>query len=117
MFEQIPNDELRLEDVPLPDADWSEFARFALTFNGYEICGSHKACAEIANERRDSNLTELRVCLFFEQRRYQHFGWPPSEEEMPYIRELIRKIRDHVQKDLEKMSAAIEEGCGPVNAD
>ena len=97
MSDHVPNEQLRLEDVPLPDATWNEIGRFALTFHGYDACGSLHACAEIANARRNSTLTELRACLFFEQRRFRHFGWAPTGESLRYIRSLVEKIRCHVQ--------------------
>jgi hypothetical protein len=35
----------------------------------------------------------LRTCLFFEQRRWRHFGDEPDEEAMEYIRSVVQKIR------------------------
>ncbi len=32
----IANPDLRIEDVPSPDADWPTIIKFALTFDGYE---------------------------------------------------------------------------------
>ena len=53
-------------------------------------------CAEIANARRHNSLTDLRTCLFFEQRRWRHFGEDPEGEDMAYIREVVEKIRGRV---------------------
>ena len=53
----------------------------------------------MANERRSKSLTDLRVCLFFEQRRWHHFGSHPDDEAMAYIRELLDRIRAHVAHD------------------
>ena len=90
------NDELRLDQVPEPEADWPTISAFALTFNGYEVWGSFQKCAQIANIANmacHSTLTELRTCLFFEQRRWRHFGDEPDEEAMEYIRSVVQKIR------------------------
>ena len=92
----IVNDSLRLEDVPSLDATWSEIAEFALTFNGYEEWGSFEKCAEIANARRQDSLTDLRTCLFFEQRRWRHFGEDPDDETLAYLRNLVEKVRSYV---------------------
>ena len=43
--------------------------------------GVVRAGAKIANERRDSTLTDLRTCLFFECRRWRHYGDDPDEED------------------------------------
>jgi hypothetical protein len=95
-LDTTPDEPIRLETVPPPEADWEAIWRFADTFNGYKYWGSFKRCAEIANDHRDSTLTELRTCLFFEARRFQHFGDEPDGDEEHYIRELLAKIREKV---------------------
>ncbi len=96
-IEEIANEDLTLEDIPLPSTPWREISSFALSFDGYEHWGSFEKCADIANSRAADTLTELRTCLFFEQRRHHHFGYPPDDETMAYIRTLIEAIRDKVQ--------------------
>ncbi|MDH4207576.1 MAG: hypothetical protein OEV76_01730, partial [Anaerolineae bacterium] len=85
---KIANEDLKESDVPLPDAGWYEIGRFALSCNGYEWWGSFAKCAEVANRAARAfhesgtlrhSLTELRTCLFFEQRRWHHFGLDPDE--------------------------------------
>jgi len=94
---ELSNTDLTLDRIPDEGADWSEIGEFALTFDGYEAFGSFDRCAEIANARKHYTLSELRACLFFEQRRWRHFGEDPEEEgEMDYIRELVRAIRQKV---------------------
>jgi len=93
----IPNNLLRADKLPPPDATWEEIGRFALTFDGYKSCGSVEACAEVANARRTGSLSDLRICLFFEQRRWREFGEEPGEEHMRYIRQLLEQIRRRVQ--------------------
>lgn len=50
-------------------------------------------CAAVANQRRQRTLNELRTCLFFEQRRWHHFGTDPNPKAMRYIRGVIKEIR------------------------
>ena len=92
-MEAIPNALLRLEDLPAPEADWPAIWRLADTFNGYKHWGSFEKCAAVANAQRHSTLTELRTCLFFECRRWQHYGEEPDEEGALYIRGLVDQIR------------------------
>jgi hypothetical protein len=97
----IPNTHLQAMKMPPPDADWDLIQRFALTFDGYKYCGSFDRCAEIANRRRHGggggeSLSELRSCLFFEQRRWRHFGYAPDAEGMRYICGLLEEIRGRV---------------------
>ena len=75
----ILNDALCESDLPSNDADFEwTWSKFALTFDGYAHWGSTDKCLKIANEsdeefRRSGTLpetlTDLRTCLFFEQRR------------------------------------------------
>lgn len=94
MDKHIPNAELKSSDVPL-GAGWEEFA---LTFSGYEVSGGFDECAEIANKRTPKTLTEYRTCLFFEQRRWRHFGEAPAGKDWTYIRSLLKGIREKVEK-------------------
>ncbi len=92
MFKKISNDDLRLQDIPSQKADWFTLEQFALTFDGYEF----EKCAEIANDHRHDTLTNLRICLFYEQRRWRHFDEVPDEDSMKYIRAVLNKIRHKV---------------------
>jgi hypothetical protein len=103
---ELSNADLRTSHLPPPDAGWHEIGRFALSFNGYEKWGSFGKCAEIGNQcaeafRRSGavpdSLTELRTCLFFEQRRLRHYGFDPDEEAMVYIGALVEGIRERVR--------------------
>lgn len=90
--DEVPNDELTPDSVPSAKAKWwPTIERFALTLNGYRVIGDEE-CGKLANKvkgefRQNSesllalNLTVLRACLFFEQRRFHHFGTPPEGEE------------------------------------
>ena len=93
---QIPNSHLSLSDVPGLDADLDEIIVFAHTFDAYEYHGSFEAAAEIANRHASDTLTDLRTCLFFEIRRWRHFGQDPDPEADRYIRGLVAEIRRRV---------------------
>ena len=40
------------------------------------------------------DLDELRAALFFEQRRYHHFGEGPDGSDLDYIEALVGAIRE-----------------------
>ena len=76
---------------------------FALTFNGYEVIGQ-KDCGTLANRVKKEfsasttslqglSLTQLRSCLFFEQRRFQHFGEEPVGDNRVFVNALLDAIR------------------------
>jgi hypothetical protein len=93
------------EIIPAPGAPWfPDINEFALTFDAYQALGGFDAVGDLANRVADDwhqtgrlpeDLVELRSCLFFEQRRYHHFGHGPSEEDMPYLWALLEAIRQH----------------------
>lgn len=97
-MDEIPNDQLHLTDIPADDADLDDLIRFAHTFNGYDAFGGFDACADIANAGDHSSLSHLRACLFFEARRWRHFGEDPGPESLAYWHELVRKIRTCVEE-------------------
>jgi hypothetical protein len=111
MFEEIANADLTENDIPMSNAEWHDIVEFALTFDGYSYWGSFEKCAEIANQAAEAyarqqvlpdSLTELRTCLFFEQRRYHHFGQSPDGQAMDYIHALVDGIRQKVRaKEIE----------------
>ena len=105
MFDQIPNEDLTEQVLPSPDADWWQIWEFALAFDGYGHWGSFDECADLGNrwaaayarnKALPESLTELRTCLFFEQRRWHHFGDDPHETAERYIRDLLAEIRRRV---------------------
>ena len=94
----IPTVQLKVSDVPADAADLENLLRFALSFDGYRHRGSFSRCAEIANARDHGSLDKLRTCLFFEARRWHHFGDSPDEEETLYWRWLVAEIRLRLQR-------------------
>jgi len=102
-FKRIPNEKLEKADVPDMTAPLLEIEMFALTFDGYRAFPD-EGCANLANKVMDEfsknsrileNLTrtELRACLFFEQRRCRHCDEVPDANGMIYIDALLNLIR------------------------
>ena len=94
----IPNEEPELSALPDPQGNLDSIREFAQTFNPYDAHGSPAAAAEIATNRRHSSFTDLRICLFFEVRRWRHFGQHPDPDEEQYIRGLVERIRQHLMQ-------------------
>lgn len=107
MFQTIANADLRPEDLPASTANWETIGTFALAFNGYHRWPDSPSCGDIANDAKEhyretgqlpQDLDVLRSCLFFEQRRWRHFGDVPEGEDLAYIKALVEAIRGHVQQ-------------------
>lgn len=106
-WKEISNEDLTLDDIPGPKFDdWRNFDSFALTFDGYDYWhGKGRDPGTIANrawatyrETGDlpQSLTELRTCLFFEQRRLHHWGTGPEKDHAKYLIALLEAIRSAV---------------------
>ena len=101
----IPNKDLVLEKIPNPDDKSSDYQEtwmgFALTMNAYEVCGDSDTAFEtrskVLKDPLKASLTELRCALFVLQR---HHRWnaPYSDPEDARVIELLKLIRDKVQK-------------------
>ena len=104
------------EDVwtrPNPDIDvepslWA----YALTVDGYSYAKQHLGvdCGDFANERSaryhetkrwEGTFEELRCCLFFEQRRWHHFGESPQGEDWEALLALNRAICERWNVEVE----------------
>jgi hypothetical protein len=99
---RIASADLVPTDVPGPQASWFEIIQFASRHDGYAT--GVEALESFANssvQHFDVNgaidpqfsLDELRSCLFFESRRYHHFGHTPGYQGTRYIRALMAAIR------------------------
>lgn len=93
----LPNSALRLSDLPAEDSSLATLSAFGHSFDGYQEMGSLEACAKLANARVCNNLSEARACLFFELRRWRHFGEAPDAEAVAYMRSLVERIREFLR--------------------
>lgn len=105
MPDEIHNIDLRLDQIPPIDSDYSIIAGFALSFDGYNrikdiALFANKILAELQNDQAiisKLTLTELRACLFYEQRRHRHFGEDPEGADRDYIDRLLLEISKRVE--------------------
>nr|WP_047573951.1 hypothetical protein [Methylobacterium sp. ZNC0032] len=93
--------------IPL-DLTWLQSARLAYLLNGYDTSRT-LGLGDLqgwANERADeaartsswsSSAIELWLCLFYEHRRWRHFGCEPEGEDRELIGSLWQQLRDELQ--------------------
>lgn len=94
----ISTAKLEVNQIPQDDVSVDGLIQFAHTFDGYACWGSFERCAEIANTHDHSTIDALRTCLFFEARRWRHFGETPDDEALFYWRKLVKDIRALVEQ-------------------
>lgn len=99
--------------VPSPDAPIDVLLQFGTgTYFGYDRHGGAEGLARLAGaaEHRwkqegvlPERLRPARAALFFEARRWRHFGTRPHSESEEYMRALVARIAElsdgHVRQD------------------
>ena len=97
----ILNVELASTGIPRRGNSWDVVSDFALSYDGY---GYWDDLHELANRVLQhwtrsrvlpSSLDELRGCLFYEQRRWHHFGEDPTGRSAEYMWAMIDAIAAH----------------------
>jgi hypothetical protein len=89
--------------VPAADASLDTIFEFAMTYFGYDRHGGVDDLAFWANFTADhwqrerqlpARAGEARAALFYEARRWHHFGDTPDAESEAYIRALLTQIAE-----------------------
>lgn len=102
MKKEISNSNLKLKDIP-KKFEWDKWEDFALSFNGYKFAGDislsypnevESYFEQYAKLPGHLTLSELRMCLFFVQRRFRHNDYLP---ETNYIETLYDAMREKVR--------------------
>jgi hypothetical protein len=95
----VPNVELVAAEIPRRVDSWDAVSDFALSYDGYEYWDDLPELARRVLQRwtrsraLPGTLDELRGCLFYEQRRWHHFGEDPTGRSAEYMRAVIDAIR------------------------
>ncbi len=90
----------RFEYLPDP-LTWAEATKFVYLLSGYEIFGADKlgtfANRKLRNAKRQGRWTgsakDLWLCLFYENRRWRHFGEWPEGSDLEIMNDLCRALR------------------------
>lgn len=98
----METDKQKLKAIPHPNSSWDKISNYALTHNGYEhnpnVAGFANTLSVYFYEKKEIpfsyTIDDLKDCLFYEQRRFRHYGWAPEGEDLKYIQALLSEIRD-----------------------
>lgn len=110
--------------VPSPDAPVEVLLHFgASTYFGHDRHGGPEGLAQLANAAahrwaQDRSLPDrlgpARAALFFEARRWHHFGTRPHSEAEDYIRALVARVAElsggQVRRDSEGVRMWLRRG-------
>ena len=91
-----------------PNADVGDISsiwRYVLTADGYRYAKTNLGveCGDLANQKLEifersgiwqGSFEELRCCLFYEQRRWRHFGTDPTGDQLMGLQALFLAISE-----------------------
>jgi hypothetical protein len=98
----VPNAQLRVHGIPDRGDPWDAVSSFSLSYDGYAYWDdvSELATRRIRAWTRDhtlpNSIDEVRACLFYEQRRWHHFGEDPNGRGAQYVWALLDTLRSLV---------------------
>ncbi len=95
-FKKIPSQYLVHSDIPPEGADWHAIVTFASTFDIDVLHYGKLPSTDLSSIDDTMSLDELRSHLFYQWRRWNHFGRPPELVDMAGIQRLIERIRAQV---------------------
>ncbi|MFN8296079.1 MAG: hypothetical protein U0T69_07775 [Chitinophagales bacterium] len=87
--------DLKINDVPKTN-NWEDISNFALLLNPADIKSEHSSIDLNTSNINELSLDELRVILYIEQRRWNHFCRTPDYNTMLLIQNVIEKIRNTI---------------------
>ena len=90
----ILSSELKESDIPRRFKNWSSVIEFAATFDPRQEPVSVKGLDSVQST---STIAERRAALFFEYRRYNHLGHPPSNDIENSCIAIIESIRTEIR--------------------
>jgi hypothetical protein len=90
--EPILSADLKPSDLPEVH-HWSDIIDFAATFSPQLECRDESRIRGLTDLREHSTVAEIRAAIFFEYRRYNHFGYPPSEHVLENAKQAVSTIR------------------------
>jgi hypothetical protein len=95
----VPNSQVKVHAVPDHGDSWDAVSSFSLSYDGYAYWDdvTELATRSIRNWTRTRQLPgsidEVRACLFYEQRRWHHFGEEPNGRGAQYVWALLDSLR------------------------
>lgn len=89
----IASSEIKRSDIPEKFGNWSELIEFAATFDFRKEEMKAKGIDSLTPE---SSISEMRSALFHEYRRYNHFGYRPTEEVFQKCIQVVERIRNEI---------------------
>jgi hypothetical protein len=96
----VPNGQLRVHAIPEKGDPWDVVSSFSLSYDGYAYWDdvSELATRHIRDWTRHralpTSIDEVRACLFYEQRRWHHFGEEPNGRAALYVWALLDALQN-----------------------
>jgi hypothetical protein len=116
----LANAQLRVHGIPGHGDGWDAVSSFSLSYDGYAYWDdvSELATRSVRRWTRDRTLPlsidELRACLFYEQRRWHHFGEVPNGRGERYVWALLDALRTVVAARIVEPVSGVDRTVGAI---
>jgi hypothetical protein len=80
-------------DIPARATDWRSVIEFAATFDPQSELPNGAGIAGVADIVPNSTIPEMRLALYAEWRRHNHFGREPDQATMELTQAVLEQLR------------------------
>ena len=94
----ILSTKLQISDLPNKKANWPQIAAFASTFDIATECPEGSQITGIRDISPSSGVVDLRLALYAEWRRYNHFHQEPDPATLQQAQEVLSLIRWRLER-------------------
>lgn len=95
----ILTENLKLQDLPSADANWSQLTEFALSFDPILEIGKWTPSIDLVRFSNSSSVKELRSYIYFMQRAWHDGPREISESSLDEMRSAVLLIRSKLSKE------------------
>ena len=94
----IHSKDLKVSHLPRKAATWQRIIQFASTFDPRAESPDGSKITGVLDISETSSIIDMRIALYIEWRRYNHFSSEPDSSTMLKVHNIIEKIRSELTK-------------------
>ncbi len=108
----IRSDSLTFPDIPLSARNWRSVVEFAATLDPQAELPGGFDITSVTDIDANSSITEMRLALYSEWRRHNHFGYGPDTQTIDQTQYVLDSLRRSVSyASLDSVCEHLREAC------
>ncbi len=96
-MKHIKSENLCLSDIPNENSSWEKIIKFASTFDLSNEINGETNISSVFDIEKSNTISEMRLALYTEWRRYNHVGDFIEKETPNKSQEIIKWLREKVE--------------------